>query len=464
MINISDNSRHRECSLNEAAYRLEGLDMVSASRKTKTIVARAPIYRDQLLKPVVNQDDADNDDIFVPGLYDHYKARSDILDSLCIADYAANFEYSSYKKKTELYKEDDNEDDDSGNVYDNQDGGDFLDQFPAGTQFKLKDGSGYITKRKFRCILKYRRSDDNILENARSTLLLFKSFRDEDAEIHNADLHKIMDENRDEITRNQEKYERNASLFDNLEELEQLFKENEDDYLMDPEEEEPETEIIDEVRDFEKEYSEFGEKSCKEIESDKIAYEELKQQVRSLNSQQRSLFDDMVERYSLPLGILQPLLLHIQGAAGTGKSFLLRTLISGIRYVIERRKISISPEQPTVMVGAPTNMAAFNIGGKTIHSLLGFGFTDEDSNAYLEVNGEIAKDLPWKYANTRVMVLDEISMVGSNLFAKISLRLQEILNLMPSWKFKSFGGLDMLLLGRLCENCFCLSSYHLICP
>ena len=116
--------------------------------------------------------------------------------------------------------------------------------------------------------------------------------------------------------------------------------------------------------------------------------------------------------------------------------------------MIERRKISISPEQPTVMVGAPTNNAAFNIGGKTIHSLLGFGFTDEETNTYSEVNGEIAKDLPWKFSNTRLMVLDEISMVGTNLFSKISLRLQEILNLLPSWKFKSFGGLDMILLGK----------------
>ena len=441
------NFRHRECSLNEAAYRIEGLDMVKASRKTKTIVPRAPMYRDQLLKPGIAELH-DSEDIFVPGLFDHYAQRPNILEPLCICDFAAWFEFSSYRKKVNIQNEEDNEDNQTEDVSDNLDNDEFLSQFPYGTEFKLKDGSGYVTKRKFRCILKYRRSDNDILENARSTLLLFKSFRDEDSEIHNADLHKVMEDNREEIERNQRKYEKNASLFDNIEELEQLFKDSEEEYLVDPEEER-ELENVEEVMDFENEFSTYTQNPRKDKETDKLAHEELKLQVRKLNAQQRSLFDDMVERYSLPLGILEPLLLHIQGAAGTGKSFLLITLIDGVRYVIERRKISISPEQPTVMVGAPTNNAAFNIGGKTIHSLLGFGFSDEETNAYAEVNGEIAKDLPWKFSNTRLMVLDEISMVGTNLFSKISLRLQEILNLLPSWKFKSFGGLDMVLLGKL---------------
>jgi hypothetical protein len=421
--------------------------MVKASRKTKTIIARPPMYRDQLLKPIIDSENNDTEDIFEPGLFDHYIVRPDCLEKSCICDFASYFEYSSYQKSRKLQNEDDNFDDINEEICDDEGEDETLDKIPAGTQFKLKDGSGFITKRRFRCILMYRRTDKDVLENATSTLLLFKHFRNENLEIHNADLHKVMEENKEEIKRNQEKYEKNASLFDNIDELEKMFKDAEGDPILDQNEDETETEILEEVRDFEEKYGGYENTQKEDTRSDKISYEELKQQVRSLNSDQRVLFDDMVERYSLPLGILEPLLLHIQGAAGTGKSFLLRTLINGIRYITERRKISISPEQPTVVVGAPTNNAAFNIGGKTIHSLLGFGFIDEESNAYSEINGQQAKDLPWKFENTRLMVLDEISMVGSNLFSKISLRLQEILNLVPSWKFRSFGGLDMLLLG-----------------
>ena len=63
--------------------------MVKASRKTKTIVARPPMYRDQLLKPIVNSQNDDSEDIFEDGLFEHYIVRPDCLEKLCICDYAA---------------------------------------------------------------------------------------------------------------------------------------------------------------------------------------------------------------------------------------------------------------------------------------------------------------------------------------------------------------------------------------
>ena len=420
--------------------------MVKGSRKTKTIVARHPKYRDQVLKPVIDSENNDSEDIFEAGLIDHYIARPAILERTCLTNYAAWFEFSTYKRGKNVQIDDDNYDD--SDLITTQSGDDILDNIPAGTQFKLLDGSGFITKRRFSCILMYKRTEKDIIENATATLLLFKSFRNEFKEIHDADMHKVMEENAEEIRKNQEMFEKNASLFDNLDELEQMFKDQEGENESCENDEEIETENLEEVMDFEETYvnNDFSQK--KEDITEKISYEELKKQVQILNQEQRSLFDDMVERYSVPLGILEPILLHIQGAAGTGKSFLLRTLINGIRYITERRKLSINPSQPTVVVGAPTNNAASHIEGQTIHSLLGFGFTDdEETNAYTQTNGQMAKDMPFKFENTRLMVLDEVSMIGTNLFTKISLRLQEVLSLLPKWKFNSFGGLDMILLG-----------------
>ena len=307
--------------------------MVKASRKTKTIVARPPMYRDQLLKPIVKSENDDSEDIFEDGLFEHYIVRPDCLEKLCICDYAADFEYSSYQRSKNINNEDDNSDDINEEMFDEEDKDDIVQKIPAGTQFKLKDGSGFITKRRFKCILMYRRTDKDVSENAASTLLLFKNFRDEFSEIHNADMHKVLEENCEEIKRNQEKYEKNASLFENIDELEKLFKLDEGDPNLDTNEEEVEIELLEEVKDFEEKYGDYENIQKKETETDKVSYEELKQQVRSLNRDQRTLFDDMVERYSLPLGILEPLLLQFQGAAGTGKSFLLRTLINGVRYI-----------------------------------------------------------------------------------------------------------------------------------
>ena len=93
----------------------------------------------------------------------------------------------------------------------------------------------------------------------------------------------------------------------------------------------------------------------------------------------------------------------------------------------------------------------FKLGGLTI----GFGFTDdEENNAYTQTNGQMAKDLPFKFENARCMVLDEVSMIGTNLFTKISLRLQEILSLMPKWKFHSFGGIYLFILEPTSNNTY----------
>ena len=420
--------------------------MVQASRKTKTIVARPPDHRDQLLKPVVGENN-DTEDIFVEGLFDHYSVRPNVLEKICICDFAAWFEYSSYQRNKNVSIEEDNTDETNPEMYEQEHEDEILDKIPAGTQYKLLDGSGYITKRKFKCILLYKRNEKDVVENAVSTLLLFKSFRNENLEIHTADLSAVMQDHRDEIQRNQEKYEKHGSLFDDIEELEKIFQDEENEQVEKNNEEELEIEEPEEVKDFEKTYGDFENVARKE-ETEKLSFEELKKQIRSLNIGQRMFFNDMLERFSLPLGCLEPILVHIQGCAGSGKSYLIKTLIEGVKYITEKRKVSIDPKQPTVVVGAPTNNAASIIGGKTIHSLLGFGFLDEES-AYIETNGPQAKDLPWSFENARLMVLDEISMVGSNLFSKISLRLQEILTLIPEWKFRSFGGLDMILLGDL---------------
>ena len=66
----------------------------------------------------------------------------------------------------------------------------------------------------------------------------------------------------------------------------------------------------------------------------------------------------------------------------------------------------------------------------------------------------MAKDLPFKFENARCMVLDEVSMIGTNLFTKISLRLQEILSLMPKWKFHSFGGIYLFILEPTSNNTY----------
>ncbi len=57
----------------------------------------------------------------------------------------------------------------------------------------------------------------------------------------------------------------------------------------------------------------------------------------------------------------EPLRMTICGMAGTGKSRLINTLVSIIRTMFQHNN--------TVHVGTPTGASAYNVGGRTIHSL-----------------------------------------------------------------------------------------------
>ena len=112
----------------------------------------------------------------------------------------------------------------------------------------------------------------------------------------------------------------------------------------------------------------------------------------------------------------------VHGRAGTGKSTILRALT-------ERFKNTV--------VLSPTGVAALNVGGQTIHSFFGMGF------GYLQ-----AKDVRSctrqraVLAKRPTLIIDEVSMVRSDLFEAIDVCLRKTLNVQAP-----FAGLQVMLLG-----------------
>ena len=66
----------------------------------------------------------------------------------------------------------------------------------------------------------------------------------------------------------------------------------------------------------------------------------------------------------------KPMRATIMGSAGTGKSFIINTIIS------MARKLTGSNE--TVQIAEPSGAAAFNVQGSTIHNLLGVRVTNPE--------------------------------------------------------------------------------------
>ena len=118
----------------------------------------------------------------------------------------------------------------------------------------------------------------------------------------------------------------------------------------------------------------------------------------------------------------------LTGEAGTGKSTILR------KFREQCRKECVFL--------APTGIAAINVSGSTLHSffMLKPGLLTEDSLE--DINNKSKKALIRK---TGVIVIDEISMVRSDIFNAIDLRLRYLADFRH--KDKPFGGKQIILVG-----------------
>ena len=102
-----------------------------------------------------------------------------------------------------------------------------------------------------------------------------------------------------------------------------------------------------------------------------------------------------------------PLRVIVSGTAGTGKSYLIHCL----RLLLKDK----------VCVVAPTGVAAFNVDGNTLHSLLHLPTKGE----FKDLEGEHLIKLQQSLANMRYLIIDEMSMVGRKLFGQVDQRLRQ---------------------------------------
>ena len=101
---------------------------------------------------------------------------------------------------------------------------------------------------------------------------------------------------------------------------------------------------------------------------------------------------------------------------------------------------SQNPDHPTVLLTASTGKAAVNINGTTVHST--FGILGKNSRASQSRDSLIQKQT--LYQNLKILVIDEISMISSELLLQLHIIMQKIFeNNMP------FGGISILAVGDL---------------
>lgn len=128
----------------------------------------------------------------------------------------------------------------------------------------------------------------------------------------------------------------------------------------------------------------------------------------------------------------------ITGPGGTGKTRLLL-------YIIYYLRTEFNYYKDEIAITSTTGSSALLIGGTTVFSFAGIGLGLDNLDTLIE---KIKKNYfsinRWK--NTKILIIDEISMLNPDIFDKLYLISQNIRD-----NKKSFGGIQIILSGDFCQ-------------
>ena len=132
--------------------------------------------------------------------------------------------------------------------------------------------------------------------------------------------------------------------------------------------------------------------------------------------------------------------MFISGVGGTGKSFLIEAIKALVRSLWPSSK-------QTCAVGAPTSLAAYNVGGVTAHRLIQLPIEHEGKTAnYWSLSKASYKVMKTALRELKMVIIDEVSIVSSLNLTYIHMRLNDIFE-STEW----FGGKNVLFVGDILQ-------------
>ncbi|KAG8171564.1 hypothetical protein JTE90_026094 [Oedothorax gibbosus] len=399
-----------EVSAQEAAWSLLELPMSHLSEDTVFIMTFPFEERSRMVKSqsALKQLEPNSTDIFETNLLERYIQRPDSYENMSLAEFAAWTE-SSLKGSP------------------------------------LKNGKGFVRKRKKPKIIQYRKYREHIEPEQyyREQIMLFLPWRNEQNDILSHAWKPWYEAHRDQIKLVRKEYVFNDEFdidmeVNKLEMAQDLIEDNEEEgdpaaFLeneLDYDENEMKVDLaLDMNNSHGKDFRVFQ-------APERVSIEEFNDIMRHLNTMQRDLVLEMKFRLTRSN---EQINIFVQGAAGTGKSFLIKALHQMMVHELQNR--DQDPTLKTVLLLAPTGKAASNIGGETLHSAFGLPLSLTD---FLPLSSKTLAEYASKFFYVKCIIIDEISMVGSTMYSNIDQRLREIKGL-----DKPFGGVHCMQFGDL---------------
>ena len=460
---------NREVSSQEAAMRILSMPMKRLSRSVVFINTDPLPNRTAILKPkkVLETMDDDDEDVFQSNVVSRYALRPTSLESVCLAKFASNYAVTKNEKVDDML-------DDAPQVLNDDDIDTPDEELPK--KISLRDGSGVMHKRNRQAVIRFRKfnPEKETEDFCRAKLMLFLPWRQEERDLlkdfpsyasHYASIS-------DEIAEVQSQFIANLELTNNAIELNEQFgppehvwgmiaPENTHNEMRDHNEGvEVERPMAQEDLDanaalFTESVSDGNTElmSRYDIETNKslLPASEYRQMLRSLNKKQKQII--MYNRKWCKKAVrawrnnqsVPPYRIFMSGPGGVGKSHVIKLIQSDVRKILPLSN-RVRPTDVLVLKTAPTGVAAFNIDGMTVHSALLLRNTSTGNDG-APLTFEKLNTIRSRLENLTLMIIDEVSMVGSDMLLNIHRRLNEIKGIQGNdvW----FGNVSILAVGDL---------------
>ena len=447
---------HREVSAQEAVYRLMSLPLSKGSREVVFIATDLPENRTRLMKPIkiIKNLEDDDTDVFQAGYLERYPMRPAIVEDMCLAEFVSKYRYTSRASPKADSDSDTNEDQHVAKDND------------APSSLKLSSGAGYMSRRANPAII---RSHQWSLQKQaeqyyHGLLVLYVPWRDESKDLLAGSYRECWEIKAETVKQNRAQFEKHA---EDVEAAVSYLEESgppEDSWqVLAPQTEQGRMEDNAEgVQVEENVHSAYDTSSENVAASDlgimQYQYEHVtenvstpdwQQMVLSLNTRQYEVHQFIVEWCSKLLlvhrGLAKPDPFHLflTGGAGVGKSHLVRTIVQTVNRLFSRNNQS---DETHVLVTAPTGAAAYNIAGHTLHSTFLLPVHTHKSDDYMPLSSEKLAVLKQNIGSMKLLVIDEISMVGPDTLLTIHRRLCDVMG-----NEEHFGGVSILAVGDLLQ-------------
>ena len=442
---------HREVSAQEAVYRILSIPMKQLSRSIVFVSTNCKSERIAVLKDKISLSKLDDEDtnVFQKSLIDRYVHRPQALQSICLAEFAA-----TYVTK-----------------YEHKDGSE-CDALPASesettsTQIVLTDGFGKMNKRKQKAVIRfYRYNKETEPSNwYRAKLMLYYPWYDEQRDLlgsystyeeHYRHVHDVVQINASRYTQDEvdnididadgppehlwshiapsTEESRARSLAEGSEQITEVSRED----------------LQDNENILTAATANLHVRFESAINQQEIPADQYRQYLRELNDQQRSIVlfhRDWCKKAVRALKEgkpVEPYRVFLSGPGGVGKSHVIKLIHSD---TLKFLKLSgtFEPDDVIVLLTAPTGVAAFNINGMTLHSAFLLGRSRY--SGFQPLSHDRINSLRTKLSHLMLLIIDEVSMVGSNMLLEIHKRLQQIKGRAGD---VTFGGVSILAVGDL---------------